>query len=245
MAGSDDGPTYHQASPEELRKQAEAAFGGEVEARPVGVPGADDARRRRRWRLLVAFLVFDLIVAVIVGAAFLMATEADDSGEPVTIPSLPAVPSAPIPPTPEPPDQPEPKPSEPASFFSTAGLRRGLATARRLAGAGARVELARIAKDQLNVIAFRGSQRKIVLVSEGITRAITSPSGASTGRDFSFGAIDPRAAARLDRAIRRPIDYMLVIRDPISERLEWLVYPRGGGGHYEADARGGSLRRVG
>ena len=38
---------------------------------------------------------------------------------------------------------------------------------------------------------------------------------------------------------------MVVIRDPIEKNVEWLVYPRGGGGHLQADARGGSLRRVG
>jgi hypothetical protein len=251
MAGSDDGPTYHHASTEELRRQAESAFGGPVDSGPVGVPGSDEARLRRRRRILIGFVALALTLGTVVAAGVLIAAiDSDDSDKPAStvpaIPSLPGVPSTPgVPAAPEPPEQPQPSPSEPASFFTTGGLRQGMDKARRLAGAGARVELARITSEQINVVANSGSQRKIVLVSEGFTRAITSPSGASTGREFAFSAIDPRAAARLDRAIDRPIRYMVVIRDPISRRVEWLVYPEGGGGHYEADARGRSLRRVG
>jgi hypothetical protein len=247
MAGSDEGPTYHQASTEELRKQAEAAFGGAVESGPVGVPGGDEARLRRRRRILVGLIALVLTLGVAAGVGLLVAAiDTDDSSEPAfTVPAIPSVPVPTAPAVPEPPEAPEPGPSEQASFFTTAGLRRGLATARRLAGAGARVELARITAEQINVIAFAGSQRKIVLISPGFTRAITSPAGGSTGRQFAFSAIDPRAAARIDRAIGPAIDYMLVIRDPISERVEWLAYPKNGSGHWEADARGGSVRRVG
>jgi hypothetical protein len=247
MAGSDEGPTYQHTTTDELRRQAESAFGGAVESGPIGVPGSDDARLRRRRRILIGFVALVLTIGTVVATGVLIASiDSDDSDKPASIPSLPGVSSTPgVPPVPEPPEQPEPAPSEPPSFFTTAGLRQGMAKARRLAGAGARVQLARITADPINVIAYTGSQRKIVLISDNFTRAITTASSTSTGREFPFSAIDPRAAARLDRAIDRPIDYMIVISDPISERVEWLVYPEGGGGHYEADARGGSVRRVG
>jgi hypothetical protein len=252
MAGSQDDPTLRQSSPDELRKQAEAAFGGgDSTSGPSGVPGSGDGRRKLK-RFVLLFILFDVVVFAAAGV-YLLVTSVDDD-EPArpatTIPSLPGVPSVPgVPTTPGLPTQPrEPEPEPPApsgGFFTTAGLRSGLATARRLAGPGARVELTRITDEQINVIARQGGQRKIVLVSEGFTRSISSPGGGGTGREYSFAAVNPAVAASLDRRIGPPIDYMLVMRDPIEGGVEWLVYPRGGGGHWEADARGRGLRRIG
>src|SRR5215207_9015821 len=96
MAGSDDDPTIYQTSSEESQRQAEAAFGGAGPAQPVGVPGGDDARRRRLRRLVVAFVVFDVIVGVAIGGYLIVksAVEDDEPSKPsVTIPAIPGVPS--------------------------------------------------------------------------------------------------------------------------------------------------------
>jgi len=258
MAGSDDDPQGIETSSEESLRQAEAAFGGAAPAGPVGVPGGDDARRRRIRRLVVAFVVFDVVVAAGVGVYLLVKAAVDDdkSSQPAfTIPGIPNIPSVPgVPSTPEQPAQPQ-RPEElatAAGYFSAGGLRRAKAKAQDLAGPRARIELARVAPDQLSVIARNGSRRKVVLVSAAFTRAIDTPSGSLTGNEFAFASFDPAVPARLTRAIRRRysiperrIDYMVVLRDPINKNIEWLVYPRGGGAHFQANARGGALRRVG
>jgi hypothetical protein len=251
MAGSDDDPTIFQTTSEESQRQAEAAFGGAGPAKPVGVPGDDDARRRRLRRLVVAFVVFDVIVGVAIGGYLLVksAVEDDEPSQPsVTIPAIPGVPSVPETPSTSTPES----SSAPSDNFSVAGLRRAKAKAQELAGPRARIQLARVTQDQLQVIARDGSRGKVVLVSPALTRAIDTASGALTGNEFGFEAFNPAVAARLTRAIDRryhipagQIDYMVVIRDPIEKRVEWLVYPRSGGGHFQADSRGGSLRRVG
>jgi hypothetical protein len=252
MAGPDDDPTIYQTSSEESQRQAEAAFGGAGPAQPVGVPGTDDARRRRLRRLVVAFIVFDVIVGVAIGGYLIVksAVEDDEPSKPsVTIPATPGVPSVSgTASTPAPPEQ----PSAPTDNFTAAGLRRAKAKAQDLAGPRARIQLARVTQDQLQVIARDGSRGKVVIVSPALTRAIDTASGALTGNEFGFEAFNPAVAARLTRAIDRryhvpagQIDYMVVIRDPIEKNVEWLVYPRSGGSHFQADSRGGSLRRVG
>jgi hypothetical protein len=248
MAGNDDDPTIFQTSSEESQRQAEAAFGGAGPEEPVGVPGGGDARRRMLRRLVGAFIAFAVVVAVAVGG-FLIVKSAVDDDEPskpsVTVPATPETPSTTTP-------APKEQPSAPADNFTVAGLRRTKAKAQELAGPGARIQLARIAPDQVQVIARNGSRGKVVLVSPTLTRAIDTSSGAATGNEFGFEAFDPAVVGRLTRALERryhlsaaEIDYMVVIRDPIEKKVEWLVYPRSGGGHFEADSRGGSLRRVG
>jgi hypothetical protein len=254
MAGSDDDPTIYQTSSEESQRQAEAAFGGAGPAQPVGVPGSDDARRRRLRRLVVAFVAFDVIVGVAIGGYLIVksAVEDDEPSKPsFTIPAIPDVPSVSGPASTPPPAAPE-QPSAPSDNFSVAGLRRAKAKAQDLAGPRARIQLARVTQDQLQVIARNGSRGKVVIVSPALTRAIDTASGALTGNEFGFEAFNPAVAARLTRAIdrryhvpARQIDYMVVIRDPIEKKVEWLVYPRSGGSHFQADSSGGSLRRVG
>jgi hypothetical protein len=248
MAGSDDDPTIFQTSPEESQRQAEAAFGGAGPQQPVGVPGSSDRRLRRIRVLLIGVIALAGVVGTCVGGYLLVkaAVDDDEPDKPSSqAPAIPGVPSVPESPAPE-------EPSAPASNFSVSGLRRAKAKAQELAGPGARIQLARVTRDQLQVIARTGSRGKVVLVSSAITRAIDTPSGALTGNEFGFEAFNPAVAARLTRAIDRryhvssgQIDYMVVIRDPIEKNVEWLVYPRSGGGHFEANARGGALRRVG
>jgi hypothetical protein len=266
MAGNEEDGTFHTTS-EESQRMAEAAFGGATSdapvvpsstptvstptAAPTGVPGVPRKRRFPRG-LFVAFILFDVVIAIGIGAFFLIkgATESDSSSTPSF--SVPAIPGAPtIPEIPSTPDEPATA-SAPSDLFSAAGLRAAKAQAQRLAGGGARIQLARIAQDQLQVIARNGSRGKVVLISPAITRAIDTPAGALTGNEFGFGSLDPAVAPRLTRAISRryhvapgAIDYMVVLRNPVDKKLEWLVYPRGGGGHFEANSRGGSLRRVG
>jgi pyruvate/2-oxoglutarate dehydrogenase complex dihydrolipoamide acyltransferase (E2) component len=251
MAGSEDDPTIFQTSSEESQRQAEAAFGEAGASGPIGVPGGDDARRRAFRRVVVAFVVLAVIVGVAIGGYLVVksAVEDDEPSEPsFTTPAVPAVPSPPKTSSTATPKQ----PAAPSDNFSAAGLRRAKAKAQDLAGPGARIQLARVTRDQLQVIARNGSGGKVVIVSPALTRAIDTASGALTGNEFGFEAFNPAAAARLTRAIDRryhvpagQIDYMVVIRDPIEKNVEWLVYPRSGGGHFQADSSGGSLRRVG
>jgi hypothetical protein len=257
MAGSDDDLQGLHTTSEDSLRQAEAAFGGAAPTGPVGVPGSGDARRRRIRRLVVAFVLFDVVVAAGAGVYLLVKAAGDDdkSSKPTfTIPAIPGVPNAPsvpeVPSTPKP-SRPE-QPSAAADNFSAAGLRRTKAKARALAGPRARIQLARITQEQLQVISRDGSRGKVVIVSPAFTRAIDTPTGALTGNEFGFESFNPAVAARLTRAIdrrykvaAREIDYMVVIRDPVSKNIEWLVYPRGGAGHFQANSSGGSLRRVG
>jgi hypothetical protein len=208
-------------------------------------------------------VIFALVLAIVgaVGlgayAVIKSAVDSNDNDPSRTVPSLPGVPSVPGIPTPpgtpsgpSKPSRPS-RPTTPSSNFSTAGLSRSMSTARRLAGRGARVELARITADQLQVIARTGSSRKVVLVSAGFTRSIGTPGGELTGNEFPFSTLRPGVAGRLVRALAgrgvsaRRIDYMVVLRNPVTKEVQWLVYPRGGSAHFQADARGGSLTRVG
>ena len=251
MAGSDDDPTVFQTSSEESQRQAEAAFGGAGPAQPIGVPGSDESRLRLIRLALIGLIALAGVVGVGIGVYLLVNSAGDDdkpSKPSVTLPAIPGVPSVPETPSTPPPEQ----PSAPSDNFSVAGLRRAKAKAQDLAGPGARIQLARLTQDQLQVITRNGSGGKVVLVSPALTRAIDTASGALTGNEFGFEAFNPAVAARLTRAIDRryhvpagQIDYMVVIRDPIEKKVEWLVYPRSGGGHFQADSRGGSLRRVG
>jgi hypothetical protein len=251
MAGSDDDPTIFQTSAEESQRQAEAAFGGVGPARPTGVPGSDESRLRLIRLALIGLIALAGVVGLGLGVYLLVNAAGDDdkkSKPSSTLPASPGVPSVPETPSTT---APEPSPA-PSDNFSVAGLRRAKAKAQDLAGPGARIQLARVTQDQLQVIARDGSRGKVVLVSPALTRAIDTASGALTGNEFGFEAFNPAVAARLTRAIDRryhvpagQIDYMVVIRDPIDKNVEWLVYPRSGGGHFQADSRGGSLRRVG
>jgi hypothetical protein len=243
MAASDDDPTIFQTSPEESQRQAEAAFGAAGPTQPVGVPGGDESRLRLIRLVLIGLIALAGVAGAVIGVYLLVdaaGTDEKKASAPATIPAIPEVPSVPG------------KPSAPADNFSVAGLRRSRAKARDLAGPRARIQLARVTQDQLQVIARTGSHGKVVLVSPGFTRAVDTPSGSLTGNEFGFEAFNPAVAARLTRAIGRRyhlsaarIDYMVVIRDPIEKNVEWLVYPRSGGAHFQADSRGGSLRRVG
>jgi hypothetical protein len=264
MAQKDDDPTIFQTSSEESQRQAEAAFGGGGSAppiggtaQPVGVPGSDDRRLRLVRGLLIAVIALGLLAATGVGVYLLVQAGGDDDkpDKPsFTLPAIPGVPSLPeVPsaPEPSPPEEPS-EPSAPSDYFSTAGLRAAKAKARDLAGARARIQLARVAQDQLQVIARTESRGKVVIVSTAVTRAIDTPSGGLTGDEFGFESFNPAVAGRLTRAIDRrydispgAINYMVVIRDPIDKKIEWLVYPRSGASHFQADSRGGSLRRVG
>lgn len=221
---------------------------------PSGIPGVP-RRRFPPGRLILALLPVLVIGGVALGGYLFVKDVVDDATNPISVPTLPAIPSVPNLPTP--PDSPSSPgtPSSPGgstSNFTLAGLARSKATARRLAGAGARIELARVTSDQLQVIARSGSTRKVVLVSAGFTRAISTPGGALTGNEFAFESFNPGVAGHLVRTLGRRynlrssrIGYMVVIRNPVTKALQWLVYPQGGGGHFQADARGGSLRRVG
>jgi hypothetical protein len=255
MAGSDDEPTIFQTSSEESQRQAEAAFGGAGPAKPVGVPGSDDRRLRLVRGLLIAVIALGLLAAAGFGVYLLVKAVGDDkkSDEPAfTVPGIPGAPTIPeIPSTPASPSAPA-QPSAPADNFTVAGLRRAKASAQRLAGPRARIQLARLTQDQLQVIARTGSRGKVVIVSAAFTRAIDTAAGALTGNEFGFESFNPAVAGRVARAIGRryrvaagEIDYMVVLRDPVSKQIEWLVYPRGGAVHFSADSRGGSLRRVG
>jgi hypothetical protein len=252
MAAGDDPLTNVKTSQEDSVRQAEAAFGGAAPSGPVGVPGSHRGTGRALRRFVVVFILFDLIAGIGVGAYLAVKAAVKDnspSSPAVTIPAIPGVPSVPT--TPAQPAKPA-KPAQPASFLSASGLRGAKATAQRLAGRGARIQLARVTGDQLQVITRNGSGGKVVLVSAAITRAIDTPSGALTGNEFGFSELNPNVAGRIARTIdrryhvpERGIDYMVVIRDPIDKHIQWLVYPRDGSGHFAADARGGSLRRVG
>ena len=252
MAGSDDDPTIFQTSSEESQRQAEAAFGGAGPAQPVGVPGSDESRLRLIRLAIIGLIALGGVVGVGIGVYLLVNSAGDDdkpSQPSVTVPATPGVPGVSgTASTPAPAEQ----PSAPSDNFSVAGLRGAKAKAQDLAGPGARIQLARVTQDQLQVITRDGSGGKVVIVSPALTRAIETASGALTGNEFGFEAFNPAVAARLTRAIDRryhvpagQIDYMVVIRDPIDKNVEWLIYPRSGGGHFQADARGGSLRRVG
>ena len=251
MAGSDDDPTIFQTSTEESQRQAEAAFGGAGPARPTGVPGSDESRLRLIRLALIGLIALAGVVGLGLGVYLLVNAAGDDDKKSKPSSTLPAVPG--VPSVPETPSTTAPEPSPaPSDNFSVAGLRRAKAKAQDLAGPGARIQLARVTQDQLQVITRNGSGGKVVLVSPALTRAIDTASGALTGNEFGFEAFNPAVAARLTRAIDRryhvpagQIDYMVVIRDPIEKNVEWLVYPRSGGSHFQADSRGGSLRRVG
>jgi hypothetical protein len=251
MAGSDDDPTIYQTSSEESQRQAEAAFGGAGPAQPVGVPGSDDARLRLIRLTLVGLIALAGVVGLGIGVYLLVNSAGDDDKKSRPSSTLPAIPG--VTSVPETPSTSSPEPSSaPSDNFSVAGLRRAKAKAQDLAGPGARIQLARVTQDQLQVIVRNGSRGKVVLVSPALTRAIETASGALTGNEFGFNGFNPAVAARLTRAIDRryhvraaQIDYMVVIRDPIEKNVEWLVYPRSGGSHFQADSRGASLRRVG
>jgi hypothetical protein len=251
MAGSDDDPTVFQTSSEESQRQAEAAFGGAGPAQPIGVPGGDESRLRLIRLALVGLIALAGVVGVGIGVYLLVNSAGDDDKKSKPSSTLPAIPG--VPSVPETPSTPAPEPSAaPTDNFSVAGLRRAKAKAQDMAGPRARIQLARVTQDQLQVITRNGSGGKVVLVSPALTRAIDTASGALTGNEFGFEAFNPAVAARLTRAIDRryhvpagQIDYMVVIRDPIDKKVEWLVYPRSGGGHFQADSRGASLRRVG
>jgi hypothetical protein len=265
----DDQPLNLKTTQEESMRQAEAAFGGAAPkqpdalptgapvATPTGVPGV----RRRRFpvgRLFAALLPLIVIGGVAVGIYALVKNAADDAtnpGSPISVPRIPGVPS--IPSLPEVPSQPS-RPAQPSapsgstSNFTIAGLTRSRTTARRLAGPGARIELARVSDDQLQVIARTGSRRKVVIVSGPITRAIDTPGGTLSGNELSFDAFSPAVLARILSGVKRSyhvsassLDYVVLLRNPVTKDAQWLVYPRGGGAHFQADARGGSLRRVG
>jgi hypothetical protein len=218
---------------------------------PPGIPTTKRPRKRRNpWGLFVGFLLFDIVIAIAIGGYFLvkgLSDSTDPSKPGFSLPKVPGVPS--IPSLPNLPTTPAPEtPAGTGDFFTTAGLRAGKAQAMKLAGPGARIQLARITQDQMQVIA-RG---KIVLISPAITRSIGASTGTTTGNEFGFSSLNPAVAGRLTRAIARryhvpasAINYMVVIRDPIDKKIEWLVYPNGGSGHFEANARGGGLRRVG
>jgi hypothetical protein len=272
---ADDEPdetTFHTSS-EESQRAAEAAFGGGSENAPVftppsessvtaapasttvppppGIPTTKRPRKRRNpWGLFVGFLLFDIVIAVAIGGYFLVKGFSDDtkSNPGFSIPAIPGVPSIPsipsIPSTPTPPEEPPVS----GNFFTTSGLRAGKAQAQKLAGPGARIQLARITQDQMQVIA-RG---KIVIISPALTRSISTSTGPSTGNEFRFSSLNPAVVGRLTRTISRryhvpasAINYMVVIRDPIDKKIEWLVYPTTGGAHFEANALGGGLRRIG
>jgi hypothetical protein len=255
VAGPDDELASFQTTAEESQRQAEAAFGGAAPAGPVGVPGSRPPGQLRR-RLFAAFVVFDLVAGAGLGAYLLIKSAVDDTQQAArTIPSLPGFPTVPgIPNRPAQPAKPTrpAQPAAPSSYLTTAGLSRAKATAQRLAGPGARLELARVTADQLQVIARTGSTRKVVLVSAAFTRAISTPGGGVAGNEFGFESFNPAVAGRLARALARRyklpasrIAYMVVIRDPIGKGVEWLVYPSAGAAHFQADARGRSLRRIG
>jgi hypothetical protein len=251
MAGSDDDPTIFQTSPEESQRQAEAAFGGAGPARPTGVPGSDESRLRLIRLVLIGLIALAGVVGLGLGVYLLVNAAGDDDKTQKPSSTVPAVPGAPS--VPETPSTTASEPSSaPSDNFSVAGLRRTKAKAQDLAGPGARIQLARVTEDQLQVITRNGSGGKVVIISPALTRAVDTASGALTGNEFGFEAFNPAVAARLTRAIDRryhvpagEIDYMVVIRDPIDKNVEWLVYPRSGGSHFQADSRGGSLRRVG
>jgi hypothetical protein len=257
MAGKEDSGSFHTTQEESVR-QAEAAFGG-GSSRPPQLPGVGEPAQAtgipgepRRWGRTMRRLAFAAVGLVVVAAVglgiYAVVDSVSDSvkkttsGPDVSVPSLPGVPSIPSAPRPEAPAE----PSTPRDLFTSSGLRAATAKARSLAGSGARIRLARISSDQLQLVTVD----KVVVVSPALTRTITTPAGVSTGNEFGFASLNPAVAGRLSRAIRRrygvkEIDYMVVLRDPIGKRVEWLAYPVGGGAHFEANARGGGLRRVG
>ena len=259
----DDQPTSFHTSQEESLRQAEAAFGGAVPkqpdalptgapvATPVGVPGVRRPRRFLR-RAIVLVVVLGLIGGVGFGLYSLIKSAVDDATSPGrSIPSIPGIPSIPSVPTPSQPESPS-RPAPSGNNFTVAGLTRSRATALKLAGRGARIEFARVAADQLQLIVRSGSRRRVVLVSAALTRTVDTPGGGLTGNEVGFETFSPVTLVRIVGAIGRRyhvpasrIDYAVLLRNPVTKSVDWLVYPRGGGGHFQADVRGGSLRRVG
>ena len=218
-------------------------------AAPGRVLGAPPRRRRVAGRGIALVVVLG-VVAALAGGIYALVDSVGNTVDKVrsspafSVPSVPGIPSVPT-----------PSPGEPAagaSYFTIGGLAAARAKAQSLAGPGARIQLARIADGQLQVIARNGTRGRVILISPGMTRRIDTPSGASTGNEFRFAALRPGAVGRITAALSRrfhvsrgEIDYMVVLRDPIGKGVEWLVYPRGGSGHFQANAAGGGLRRVG
>ncbi len=218
-------------------------------SQPLGVPGV--RRRRRSGCGAVGIVVVLGIVAGVGGGIWALVSSVSDTVDRVrsspvfNVPSVPSIPNVPTPTSPS-------GPTGGGSYFTASGLRAAKTKAVSLTGRGARIQLARIASGQLQVIARNGSRGRIVLVSPGVTRRIDTPTGANTGNEFGFAALRPAVVGRLTATLRRRfhvspgrIDYMVVLRDPISKNIEWLVYPRGGSAHFQANAAGGDLRRVG
>jgi hypothetical protein len=61
---------------------------------------------------------------------------------------------------------------------------------------------------------------------------------------FSLGRVDPRAPARLDRALGGRMDYAVLEVRPVGRGLQWVAFRRGGKG-YIADAAGRGLCPLG
>jgi hypothetical protein len=133
---------------------------------------------------------------------------------------------------------PELKGGDPKSMLRPEQMRRALAIMEREGGGpGARVEYIRLAPGRINTdIAGDGKRIDLYLAPDGrlYSRSESSSGASSPDDDIAVGKIPAGAPWRIVRNLRESagltpddIDYMLIQREPISEKFQWLVYLKG------------------
>jgi hypothetical protein len=135
------------------------------------------------------------------------------------------------------------KPTDPLSLFREKRLAAALAIARRRFGASADVEQAVVRPGQLQLILIsRGSRRVLIVDANGAYQDSYAGPLVGTLDVFNLSQVQARVPGALERRIAAfghvppaRLDYMVVSVDPIEHRFHWLVYPKGGAVHFQAD----------
>jgi hypothetical protein len=201
---------------------------------------APDPRRRSIGPLVLtgSFLAAGAIIAsLLVGSDSDVSSSPSSTGTKATSPAKPA-----------PEDTTVPEQVRSRSFFSANGLRSGLRVlAREQPG---RITSFSMRRDRINLQVLRRGRNHILQLSQGAEvpdESTSVPVTADPG-SFGYGAVDPRAPARLMRAANRrvrespaDVDYFVLSR--FSEQLVWGVYYKNGK-IAQGDARGRFIRRI-
>jgi hypothetical protein len=136
-------------------------------------------------------------------------------------------------------------------MFRTANLSRAINTMRGHLGSGAQLTDAALYPGYLSITAIKhGTEADVYVDDNGRYNETDTGGDPGTDRPFSLAKISAGAPAAIAHKISTQADiptsqlhYMVVERDPISHKLEWLVYALPGHKveYFQTSGPGGAL----
>jgi hypothetical protein len=128
-------------------------------------------------------------------------------------------------------------------MFRSANFAHALAIARGHFGAGANIDLVRLAPGDLQLFVIAGGHRQVVrILANGDYMTIDTGPAISAQPVFHIAQLQPSVPGVLAHRIavfghvpQSQLDYMVAEIEPVLNVFRWLIYPVGGGVvHFEA-----------